>query len=214
MSLKKKLLKKSQLYAIIDKSILKASTLSCLVHRIKNTRVDIIQLRDKTSCKKTVLQDARLLHKAFSKSKTIFIVNDYLDIAMLVDSDGVHLGQDDIPIESARKLLGNDKIIGISCHSISQAIQAQKRGADYIGIGPVFNTATKPAQAPVGLALVKKCKERIKIPFFVIGGINLINVNQVVNAGATRIAVCSALLKAKNITKAIDNFKGILGHSS
>jgi thiamine-phosphate pyrophosphorylase len=161
---------------------------------------DIVQLRDKVSDRKTVLKNARKLAKLFLKGKTIFIVNDYIDIAKVSGADGVHIGQDDLPIELVRKLLGKDKIIGVSCHSLKQARQAQRSGADYISIGPVFSTPTKPEYKPVGLTLIKKCKKVIKIPFFAIGGIDPSNVVKVMSCGGQRVVVCRALFKAKELS--------------
>jgi len=113
------------------------------VNKIKEAGVDIIQFRSKKSKKESILKDALGLRKLLLNSQALFIINDYLDIAKMVDCDGIHLGQDDTSIEIARQVLGKDKIIGISCHNLRQAKNAQNRGADYISIGPVFSTSTK-----------------------------------------------------------------------
>ncbi|MBU4345803.1 MAG: thiamine phosphate synthase [Candidatus Omnitrophica bacterium] len=190
MNSKKKLLEKSGLYVIIDKEVWRRRP-KFSDTKIKDLPVDIIQLRDKISDKETVLKDALRLRRALSNTGIIFIINDYLDIARLIDSDGVHLGQDDLPIGIARRLLGKDKIIGVSCHSLKQAKSAEVQGADYISIGPVFSTPTKPEYKPVGLGLIREISQEIKIPFFAIGGINEKNIGKVLDAGAKRIAVCS-----------------------
>jgi thiamine-phosphate pyrophosphorylase len=132
-------------------------------------------------------------------SKSIFIINDYIDIAKILDADGIHLGQDDISIGIARKILGKGKIIGISCHNLEQALRAQEKGADYISIGPVFPTSTKPNAKPISLRLIKKISRKIKIPFFAIGGINENNIIEVLSRGAKRVAVCRAVCQAKDI---------------
>lgn len=207
MSLKKKLIKNSQLYTIIDKQVLGKRALMETAKLLNTAKTDIIQLRDKISCKKSILKDAKAMSKLFSKRKTIFIINDYIDIALIVNSDGVHIGQDDLPIEEVRKLIGKDKIIGVSCHSLKQATEAEERGADYIGIGPIYPTNTKPEYTPVGLDLLKQCSREIHIPFFAIGGINLTNLKQVITAGAEKIAVCSAIINAKDIIKTTTLFK-------
>jgi len=184
------LLEKSGLYVIIDKEVWRRRP-KFSDTKIKDLPVDIIQLRDKISDKETVLKDALRLRRALSNTGIIFIINDYLDIARLIDSDGVHLGQDDLPIGIARRLLGKDKIIGVSCHSLKQAKSAEVQGADYISIGPVFSTPTKPEYKPVGLGLIREISQKIKIPFFAVGGINEKNIGKVLDAGAKRIAVCS-----------------------
>lgn len=211
MKSKKKLLKGSRLYTIIDKESLRQKSIFNTVNQIKDTGADVIQFRDKKSKKEAILKDAFLLHKLLLNTKAIFIVNDYLDVAKIVDSDGIHLGQDDTPIKIARQILGKDKIIGISCHNLKQALLAQKSGADYIGIGPVFPTSTKPKNTKIiGLGLIKKLKKKLKIPFFVIGGIDLNNVNRVLSAGAERMAVCSAICKAKDISGTAKKFFHLL----
>lgn len=202
---KKKLLKKSRLYVIVDKKISVGRSVSGIAYKLEQAGVDIIQLRDKCPNRQNFLKEAAALSGLLLDTKTIFIINDYLDIAKLTNSDGVHLGQDDVPIEIARRILGDDKIIGISCHSLTQATKAQNAGADYISIGPIFPTSTKPEYKPVGLDLVRRCKRKIKIPFFAIGDINPNNLPGVVSAGAKRIAVCRAICQSKNIPLAVKN---------
>jgi thiamine-phosphate pyrophosphorylase len=116
-----------------------------------------------------------------------------------VDADGVHLGQDDLPIEHARKLVGNDGIIGISTHSVEQAITAASAGADYIGFGPIFTTATKDAGPSRGIDMLRAVRAEIKVPILAIGGISLENAGEVIAAGASGIAVISAILDAPDV---------------
>lgn len=189
MGSKKKLLQKSRLYVIADNAR--------AIERLGGRAVDMIQLRDKASKKEEVLSRAQEFKKLFASNGTIFIVNDYIDIAMIAGSDGVHLGQGDTPLNIARRLLGKSKIIGKSCHTLNQALNAQNEGADYIGVGPVFKTPTKPGRKAVGLALLKKVKDAVKIPVFAIGGINEENLSQVLSAGVKRIAVSRGVLNAK-----------------
>jgi thiamine-phosphate pyrophosphorylase len=198
MKSRKNLLKKSQLYLILDKAVFAGRSLESLSSKISANGIGIIQLRDKFSAKKDVLSLARKLAKHLSP-KTLFIVNDYPDLADLCGADGLHLGQEDLPISEARKILGKDKIIGISCHNLRQALEAQRQGADYIGIGPVYATATKPEYSPIGLKVLRQLKTKIKIPYFAIGDIRESNIKHIVSAGATRVAVCRAILKSKNI---------------
>lgn len=122
-----------------------------------------------------------------------FIVNDYIDIALEVDADGIHLGQGDTPLPVARELVGG-KIIGISTHAIEEALLAEQQGADYIGVGPVYPTATKAGAAPVTLSYVREVAEKIRIPFVAIGGIKLHNADEVIAAGATRICAVTEIV--------------------
>lgn len=210
MKSRKRLLKESRLYVIVDKKIAGQHSLLDIVSKVRGTGAGIIQFRDKESKKKDVLRNAFLMHKLLLNTGKLFIINDYLDIARLIDSDGLHLGQHDTSIEIARRVLSKDKIIGVSCHNLKQALNAQERGADYISIGPIFATPTKPEYGPIGLALIKALKEKIKIPFFAIGDVNLSNINKFMSAGAKRVAICRAILQAKNISSAIKGFSCIL----
>ncbi len=141
---------------------------------------------------------ARLLRSAGA----VFILNDHADIAVAVDADGVHLGQDDLPIEYARKLLGPKKLIGISTHSQEQARAAQMSGADYIGFGPVFPTLTKDAGPVQGIEKLRTVCQRVTISVLAIGGISRKNVNAVLRSGADGVAVVSEILTATDITSA------------
>jgi len=200
MNWKKQLLRKSQLYIIADKKVCGRRPIFEIIKKAKGSGSGIIQFRDKQSPKEYILKDAYMLHKLLANSQTLFIVNDYIDIAKIVDSDGVHLGQYDTPVEIARKLLGKEKIIGVSCHNLHQAIKAQNRGADYISIGPVFPTLTKPEYKSIGLDLIRRINRIMRIPFFVIGGINEGNINEVLLSGAKRVAICRAICQAKSIS--------------
>lgn len=204
------MLKESRFYVIVDKKTAGHRCILDIVNKINDLGVDIIQLRDKESNKESILKEAYKLRKLLIKSGILFIINDYIDIAKIVDSDGIHLGQDDLPILTARQLLGSDKIIGKSCHSLNQAVKAQKEGADYISIGPVYATPTKPEYKAVGLGLIKKVKKVIRIPFFVIGGINKENINDMLPLGIKKIAVCRAVCRAKNMTFTVKKFSKVL----
>lgn len=199
MKSKKRLLKKARLYIIIDKKICGKRSVIDTANRIKDNGCAIVQFRDKRSGKDSILKDAFSLRKLLLNTRNLFIINDYLDIAKITDSDGIHLGQDDVSIETARIILGEDKIIGVSCHTLKQALNAQHRGADYISIGPIFKTSTKPEISnTLGLGIIKEIKNKIRIPFFVIGGINENNIERVLSSGAKRVAICSAICKAKD----------------
>ncbi|NQT30009.1 MAG: thiamine phosphate synthase [Candidatus Saganbacteria bacterium] len=168
--------------------------------------IKVIQLRDKNASKKQLLEWAKKIRKLTFKAEVIFIVNDYPDIAAAVDADGVHLGQEDIKrnsIDKTRKKLGKDKIIGVSTHNIGQALRAVQLGADYIAVGPIFATPTKPSAKPVGLKLLRKVLRQVKIPVVAIGGINSTNIYDVGKTGCMRVAVVRAVLKKKNMKKAV-----------
>ncbi|MDP3731546.1 MAG: thiamine phosphate synthase [Candidatus Omnitrophota bacterium] len=214
MSWKKRLLKESRLYVIVDKTVSGRRPIFNIVNNIKDTGAGIIQLRDKESKKESILKEAYKLRQLLTGTKTIFIINDYIDIAKIADSDGIHLGQNDLSVHTARQLLGKDKIIGVSCHNLNQAIRAQKNGADYISIGPIFSTPTKPEYKAVGLDLIKKVKKAMHIPFFVIGGINEHNITSVMSEGIKKVAICRAICRAKDILFTIKKLSKILHRSS
>ncbi|MEI7474490.1 MAG: thiamine phosphate synthase [bacterium] len=160
--------------------------------------VQIVQLREKTATAKEIVNLAQKVKELCGHFNALFIINDRVDIAQIVGVDGVHLGQDDIDIHSARKLLGNDVIIGISTHEPKHALKAVEDGADYIGVGPVFETPTKPGKKSVGLEYVEWATQNVNIPWYAIGGIDLTNVSEVVAHGATRTAVVRAIINAEN----------------
>lgn len=166
---------------------------------------DFIQLRDKTSTKREILEKARNLRELTRQYNVPFIVNDHVDIALAVDADGVHLGQDDLPLKEARKIIG-DKIIGISTHSIEQARKAQEEGADYIGVGPIFPTQTKKHAKPVTLSYLREVVKEISIPFVPIGGIKLHNVDEVLDAGAKSVCVVSEVVGSSDVKGVCEAF--------
>jgi len=149
----------------------------------------VIQYRDKTSSRKEIVRIAKEIRKITKDYNCLFIINDFIDIAMIVNADGVHLGQDDIDTNGARKVLGNKFIIGISTHSLKQAIDAERSGADYIGCGPIFKTPTKENYEPVGLQLLKDVLKKVNIPVVAIGGINSENILKISNSGCKNAAM-------------------------
>ena len=153
-----------------------------------------IQYRDKERSRREIYQESIKLRSITKTFHAVFIVNDHPDITLAVDADGVHLGQDDLPLREARKIMGKDKLIGISTHNVKQAMDAEKEGADYIGFGPIFHTFTKNAGTPKGIDMLHQIKKQIRIPIVAIGGINLENIRSVLEAGADAVAVASAIL--------------------
>ncbi len=191
----------SGLYVILDTTIAKSKDLLEVASQIIDGGADIIQFRDKKLSMREIVQKALPVRKLTEKAKVLFTVNDRPDIALELDADGVHLGQNDICLNSARKILGKEKLIGISTHNLEQAKKAEAEGADYISVGPIFATPLKKDTKPVGLNLIEKVRNTIKIPFVAIGGINLGNIDQVLNAGAKTVAVIRAVLQAEDITR-------------
>lgn len=161
--------------------------------------VDIVQLREKNTTSKRFIYLAQRIRELTSHFGAAFIVNDRVDIAKISNADGVHLGQDDIPVSYAREILGDNAIIGVSTHCPDHAKKAITDGADYIGVGPVFKTPTKPSKDPVGLEYVKWAADNVNIPFFAIGSIDTANIKEVVQAGAKRVAVIRAIMYADDI---------------
>lgn len=190
----------------IDRAACGKKSLLTLAEGCVQAGVKIIQLRDKTEDVQGFYRNAQIIRE-ITKGKALFIINDRSDIAKLVNADGLHIGTDDLPVEAVRKLLGPGAIIGKSCHSLKQAILAQKEGADYISIGPIFTTPTKPNYPAVGLALLKKVLSLVSLPVTAIGGIDKNNIGLVRAAGVKNIAVVRAICEAGNIEKAINDLK-------
>ena len=159
---------------------------------------DVIQLRDKKASDLELLATARALLEITKPKGVPLIINDRVQVARDSGADGVHLGQEDGSLEEARRVLGDQAIIGRSTHSQAQALAAAAEGFDYIGVGPVFSTPTKPTTVPVGLDLVRFAAKNIRIPFVAIGGIDAGNVKEVRRAGAKAVAVVRAVMADEN----------------
>lgn len=195
------------LYAIIDNSIRPELSNSEIARRVLAGGAGILQLRGKGLTSRELLEQAREIRELTRKAGATFIVNDRADIAMLSEADGVHLGQDDLPISEARKILGRGKLIGISTHNMEQALKAEQEGADYIGFGPVFETKTKAdAEEAKGLQALREVKGNVKVPVVAIGGVKLESLKDAIIAGADGIAVISAIVKAEDIEEATRRF--------
>lgn len=163
----------------------------------------VIQLRMKDTPRRVIFETAERLREMTRAAGACLIVNDHADIAAAVGADGVHLGQDDLPIEEARKVVGEQCLIGISTHSLEQALDARQRGADYIGFGPVFPTATKDAGPAKGVERLKEVAALVQIPVIAIGGITRINVAEVMAAGAYALAMISDIAGARDVRAAV-----------
>src|SRR6476660_6373837 len=192
-------LSECRLYGIIDLGYVERGDTARIVEQMIEGGVDLIQLRGKTKSIGELVDLAAELHELRAKSSTPLIVNDYAEIAARVPVEGVHVGQDDDPIEIARQKAARDILIGKSTHSLEQARAARGEGADYIGLGPIFATPTKPDYAPIGLEDISRVHAEVNLPIFCIGGINIDNLQSVIDAGAKRVVMVSGLLKAHKI---------------
>lgn len=188
----------SGLYAIIDTQYLENRSHNEVVTQMLEGGARIIQLRDKCTLKKELLPVARQLKELCSAYNALFIVNDYLDIALAADADGLHLGQDDLPLKAARTLMPVGKIIGCSVENVSQAVTAKSDGADYIAIGAIYPTKSRAGIETVGLDMLKPIKKETGLPLVAIGGINRHNVEEVLAAGADSVAIISAIMQAES----------------
>jgi thiamine-phosphate pyrophosphorylase len=167
----------------------------------------LFQYRNKTASMKDAYVEALLLRQAAAKAGVLFIVNDRCDLALAVDADGVHLGQDDLPLGLARKVMGPDKLIGISTHNPDQVREAITGKPDYLGFGPIFKPGSKQDHDPVvGLEGLRAMRRLTSLPVFAIGGIHIEQTEELIQAGANGVAVISAILKAPNISHAVNAF--------
>ena len=191
------------LYAILDPEQTRGRAPQAVLRQLLDAGVKLIQLRAKTMLPRDFLDLARQARAETRRYDCRLIVNDRVDIALACGADGVHLGQEDLPLHAGRKLMG-DKIICISTHDIEQAKEAEQNGADYIGFGPMFGTATKDTGYTArGVDMLKQIRAAVKIPIVAIGGINEQNVAQVWQAGANCAAIISDILSAANIPEKI-----------
>jgi thiamine-phosphate pyrophosphorylase len=186
------------LYVITDSSLIKEEDFEGKIKEVVSNGATVVQLREKTLSLSAFFKKALLVRKMIPED-VLFMVNDRVDIAIASGADGVHLGQEDLPISAARTILGPHKIIGASTHSVEQAQQAEREGADYVATGPVFSTTTKPdVGSAKGIEIIGKVKEKVDIPVIAIGGINSNNVKRTLKAGADGVAVISAVFKQAN----------------
>lgn len=191
------------LYVIIDRRMMRGRLPIQVVREAIAGGVTAIQLREKEMESRDLYNLASSIREVAKKRRVLFLVDDRVDIAKACNADGVHLGEKDLPIKIARKLLGRNKIIGATVRNLSQALKAQREGADYLSLGPIFSTKTrKDLPLPRGLKTITRIKKKIKIPLIAIGGINRNNVARVIRAGADGVAVVSAVVGAENVRKA------------
>ena len=192
-------LSECRLYGILDLSYVDDADTVAVAEAMIKGGVDLIQLRGKERTINELVDLAAELHELTARSSTPLIVNDHAEIAKKVPVEGVHVGQEDDSIEVVRQKAGRELLVGKSTHSLKQAMAAQREGADYIGFGPIFATPTKPDYAPIGLSDIKRVHTEVSLPIFCIGGLSIDNLQSVIDAGAKRAVMVSALLKAHSI---------------
>jgi thiamine-phosphate pyrophosphorylase len=191
------------LYPVTDQSQSNGRTNDEVLAGIIAGGARIVQLREKHLSKREFYEMACRFREVTERANVLLIINDHLDIALACDADGVHLGQEDLPLSAARKL-APELIIGVSTHNLEEAMTAQAGGADYVNIGPIFPTGTKQVPTPpLGTQAISAIAPRLTIPFTVMGGINRGNIGQVLAAGARKIAVVTAVTKAPDIAAAL-----------
>ncbi|MBN2442337.1 MAG: thiamine phosphate synthase [Spirochaetales bacterium] len=191
-------------YFITDATLSKAGIIRDVKEAI-SAGVKIIQYRNKNPETRVLYEEAALLKEICGDA--MLLINDRIDIALAIDADGVHIGQEDMPLLIARKLLGKTKTIGVTVHNLEEALEAESDGADYLGISPVFATATKSdAGKPCGLTLIEEIRKKVSLPLIAIGGITLINAKSVVDAGADGICSISEVVTKPHVKKEILKF--------
>jgi len=197
----------SVLYIILDPSVCPARPLVEVLTAAAEAGASLFQYRNKTASMKEAYVEALALRQAAAKAGVLFIVNDRCDLAVAVDADGVHLGQGDLPLDLARKVMGPDKLIGISTHNPEQVREATAGKPDYLGFGPIFQPGSKQDHDPVvGLEGLRAIRSLTSLPVFAIGGIQIDQAGKVMRAGANGVAVVSAILKAQDISHAVKAF--------
>lgn len=199
------------LYVVTDSDLSRGRSDAEVARLAYEGGADVVQLRMKHADGAEMLEQARIIRGYADEMCKLFIVNDRVDVAMASGADGVHLGQTDLPLEDARRLMGDDAIIGVSVDNVAQAIAAEEGGADYIGVGAIFKTSTKPdAQQGVGLGAIFEARQAVDIPVVAIGGINRGNIQDVIRAGADAAAVVSAVVAQEDVKAAAHELRDLI----
>ncbi|MCR4420502.1 MAG: thiamine phosphate synthase [Clostridia bacterium] len=204
-------MKLGRLYVIVDAEVAGRRPLEEVTGEVLAGGAEVIQLRAKTWPARRLLEVGRNMLELCRRRGVPFLVNDRADIARALGADGVHLGQDDLPLEAARRLLGPGRIIGLSVDTLEEALAAEAAGADYVSLGPIFPTATKPDAGPVvGLEGLARVRAGVSLPLVAIGGINADNAARVLAAGADTVAVIGAVVGADNVREATAALRSVL----
>ena len=197
------------LYAVTDRSWVGDSTLYHQVEEALKGGATFVQLREKDMPEEEFLAEALEIQKLCRQYGVPFVIDDDVELARKVDADGVHVGQSDMEAGDVRAILGEDKILGVSAQTVEQAVLAQQRGADYLGVGAVFHTDSKPDAKPVSFETLKAICEAVTIPVVAIGGIGRGNVKELAGSGICGVAVISAIFAAENIREATAQLKAL-----
>ena len=204
------MLKSARLYVILDAQVNSYPELFEIALRADRAGADILQLRDKRGTARDILMFSRKLKAKLSK-RVLYIMNDRADLVLASDADGVHVGQDDLPVGSARRLLGRGRLVGLSCQTYAHAKQAARLGADYIGLGSVFRTRTKPDREPMDTRVLRQVCAKIPLPVFPIGGLDVPRVRWLRDTcGIRRAAVCRDICLARNVEARVREFRDVL----
>lgn len=199
------------LYLITSQELSRGRTTLEVVQEAVAAGVQVVQLREKTFSSRELVEIGLAIREITRQHGVHFIVNDRVDVALAVEADGVHLGQQDIPVKYARQIMGSQKIIGISATTLAEALEARKAGADYLGVGPIFTTQSKPdAAAALGLEGLKQIREAVDLPLVAVGGINRANADTILEHGADCISVISAITAADNVYRATRELLNII----
>lgn len=199
-----------RLYVIVDRAACGSQDLAEVTTAAIRGGADVIQLRDKAASPVQLIEEAQRLLPVTRAARIPLIINDLPKVVAAVGADGVHLGQDDGSIEEARRLLGSTRLIGKSTHSLEQALAAYIEGADYIGLGPIFPTPTKPEYPSLGTSLIREVVTRVEVPVVCIGGIHPATLRPVLEAGARCVAVVRAVCSAEDPERAARQLKQTL----
>jgi len=195
------------LYLVTDRDLMSTPTLEQAVEQAIEGGSTLIQLREKTASSLEFYQMAVTIKRLTDSHHIPLIINDRVDIALAVDTAGVHIGQSDLPAGIVRQIIGKSKILGVSVSSVAEAVKAKKVGADYLGVGAMFATGTKTDAELVTINELRGIRSAVSLPIVVIGGINLTTIPSFANTGIDGIAVVSALIAAKDITEAAKQLK-------
>jgi thiamine-phosphate pyrophosphorylase len=198
------------LYLVTNRELMSSASIEECVELAILGGCTVVQLREKTASSREFFNTAMRVREITARHGVPLIINDRADIALAVNADGLHIGQNDLPYEEARKILGAEKIIGVSANTLSRAKTAAEAGADYLGVGAMFSTGTKTDTITIDRAELERIREAVKIPIVAIGGINKNNVTQLRGTGINGIAVVSAVVAEKDITGAARNMKSFL----
>ncbi len=198
------------LYAVTDRTWTKETTLMEQVKEALEGGITFLQLREKNLSEEEFIEEAKEMKELAKSYQVPFVINDNIKVALAVDADGVHIGQDDMAVEEARKLLGEDKIIGVSAHNVEEARKAQKGGADYLGVGAVCATSTKKDANVVSKEEIKKICQEVDIPVVAIGGIKKDNIKTLKGTDVDGVAVVSAIFAADDIKNSTKQLKSLV----